>query len=258
MTTSLKTTCPSVIQKALAAGLAWVLLAALAAAPALAQLVDEKNLDPRTRMNLLGMQGPIFKPMPEEYLRIGNSASIVGNHRYAIRMLNEAIDLGGLPMDKLSQAYTSRGISKSRSNQLTEAVRDFAKALEANPSNAPALYYLGETLRNLGLFTEAIVALNQAIALKPNYARAYYLRGTVWMIMGDNRLAADDFGMATNYDASISDAYYMRAMVLEKMGLLNKALASLKTFRVHNPLDKSITLLIKGLEQKIKKQGKAS
>ena len=253
--------------KALPAFLALLLLFGWLALPARAQSPEmksdpsdvlEKKLDPRTRLNLMSLDGPVFKPLPEEDLRVGASASIVGNHRYAIKRLSEAIDSGGLPLDKLSQAYTSRGISKSRSNHLAEAVHDFAKALEADPSNAPAHYYLGETLRNLGLFTEAIVALNQAVALKPNYAKAYYLRGTVWMLKGEYKLAADDFSLAIKYDSSISDAYYMRAEALEKMGLYQRALADLKTFQVHNPLDQSIGLMIQDLETRISQKGKPS
>ena len=231
-------------------GLAWPLLGH-------AQIIDEQNLDSRTRMNLLGMQGPVFKPMPEEYLRAGNQASIVGNHRYAIHLLTEAIDLGGLSLPQLSQAYTSRGISKSRSNHLEDAVYDFAKALEAQPSNAPAHYYLGETMRNLGLFTEAIVVLNQAVALKPNYAKAYYLRGTVWLLKGEDKLAADDFGLATQYNSALADAFYMRSLALQNMGSLPRALEELKEFQLRNPLDESIPPMVKDLERRIKgrKQG---
>ncbi|MCB2226340.1 MAG: tetratricopeptide repeat protein [Desulfarculaceae bacterium] len=220
--------------------------------------VLERNLDPTTRMNLMSLDGPVFKPLPEDDLRVGASASIVGNHKYAIKRLTEAIDSGGLPLDKLSQAYTSRGISKARSNHLAEAVYDFAKALEADPSNAPAHYYLGETLRNLGLFTEAVVALNQAVALKPNYAKAYYLRGTVWMLKGENKLAADDFSLAIKHDPSIADAYYMRAEALEKMGLYKRALADLKTFQVHNPLDLSVALMIEELQKRLGRGGNPS
>lgn len=246
-----------------------VLLAALTAGagPASAQSpemksdpgdVMEKSLDMRTRLNLMSLDGPVFKPLPEEDLRVGASASIVGNHQYAIKRLSEAIDSGGLSLEKLSQAYTSRGISKARSNHLSEAVYDFAKALEADPSNAPAHYYLAETLRNLGLFTEAVVTLNQAVALKPNYAKAYYLRGTVWMLKDEYKLAADDFSLAIKYDSSIADAYYMRAQALEKLGLYKRALADLKTFQVHNPLDTSVSLMIQSLEKRISRKDKPS
>jgi len=231
------------------------LVLCLAGSVALAQVIEEKNLDSRTRLNLLGRDGPIFKPMPEEYVRAGNKAAIVGNHRYAIHLFNEAIDLGGLPLKKLSQAYMSRGISKSKTNQLTEAVYDFAKALEADPSNVPAHYYLAETLRNLGLFTEAVVALNQAVALKPNYAKAFYLRGTVWLVMGDNQLAVNDFDAALKIDPAMGEAYYMRFLAYENMGKLKAALKDLRSFRVYSPLDKSVSLMIRELEERIKHPG---
>ncbi len=228
------------------------LVLCLTGSAGLAQVIEEKNLDPRTRLNLLGRDGPIFKPMPEEYLRAGNKAAIVGNHRYAIHLFDEAIGLGGLPMKKLSQAYMSRGISKSKTNQLTEAVYDLAKALEADPSNVPAHYYLAETLRNLGLFTEAVVALNQAVALKPNYAKAFYLRGTAWLLMGDNQLAANDFTTALKLNPAMGDAYYMRFQAYEKMGKLKAALKDLRSFRVYSPLDESVSLMIKELEERAK------
>jgi tetratricopeptide (TPR) repeat protein len=211
----------------------------------------EKDLDPGVRMSLQLMKGPYFKASPEEYLSGGIGASIVGNHRYAVKLLTMAIDSGGLNMEQLAQAYLNRGMARMHINQHRLAVEDLTKALESMPDKYDTYFQLGNALRALGAFTEAIIAYNRALELKPGYAPAYYMRGSVWLIKGDNRLAVNDFSEAIRMRPKMDDAFYLRSQAYEALGEWDKALADLKSFHLLNPLDDSVEISIARLRTRM-------
>ena len=236
-------------------GAALALLAALLClAPDLAGAQSaDRDLDPGVQMNFLIMEGKYFRIEPEQYLREGLQVSIVGNHRYAVSLLNKAIDSGGLSMENLSQAYVTRGISLRALGKKKESLFDMAKALEAMPSSANAHYQLAETLKDMGKTTEAIMALNQAVTLKPNYAQAYYLRGILWRDKGEYNLAAKDFAQCITHDSSIAEAYLQRARMEQKLGRIQEALADFKEYSLRQPLDNDVKMTIGQLERQVSK-----
>lgn len=211
----------------------------------------EKDLDPGIRMSLQAMKGPYFKASPEEYLSAGIGASIVGNHRYAVKLLTWAIDSGGLNLEQLAQAYLNRGMARMKINQLRPAVEDLTKALESMPDKYDTYFQLGNALRAMGAFTEAIIAYNRALELKPGYAPAHYMRGSVWLIKGDNHLAIKDLSEVIRQQPKMDDAFYLRSQAFEALGEWDKALADLRSYHLLHPLDNSVDITITRLRERM-------
>jgi tetratricopeptide (TPR) repeat protein len=85
--------------------------------------------------------------------------------------------------NKLAEAHVSRGLLFAKDYNLKEARQEFERAIELNPNNADAHYFLGfGVLALLGDLDHAISEMNRAVALDPfsavmntNLGVCYYL-----------------------------------------------------------------------------------
>ena len=76
-----------------------------------------------------------------------------------------------------SEFYFNRGVDKSNLGKKEEAILDYNKAIELNPSNDNAYSNRGNAKDDLGRKKEAILDYNKAIELNPNNDNAYSNRG---------------------------------------------------------------------------------
>lgn len=89
-----------------------------------------------------------------------------------------------LPGLKLG-AWINLGNVLKATNQLKEAQKAYATAIEIDPGFAVGYYNLGMLLKQMGRFTDAIALYQQAIKLNPNYAEAYQNLGVVFLKIGN-------------------------------------------------------------------------
>lgn len=75
------------------------------------------------------------------------------------------------------QAYYARGILYWKQDKFTEALADFQKVVELQPTFTAGWRWLGYTLSELNRDTEAIAAFDQAIKLDPQDFSLYLARG---------------------------------------------------------------------------------
>lgn len=77
-------------------------------------------------------------------------------------------------------------------------------------------YYtnLGISQTNSGNYDEALEALDKAVELNPDYALAYFSKGIIFHMQNQLEDAFENYTMAIEKDASMTDAYYNRAQAV--------------------------------------------
>ena len=115
--------------------------------------------------------------------------------------------------------YNNRGIAKKNLGLNEEAIKDFDKAIEFNPSNSDAYNNRGIAKKNLELYEEAIKDYDKAIELNPNNFMAYYNKGLAKSDLGHNEEAYNDFIEGYKLaDDKLKDEYKQRITDLAKQG----------------------------------------
>jgi tetratricopeptide (TPR) repeat protein len=104
----------------------------------------------------------------------------------AIEAYQKAIDLKkGTANDKdpnaaanIAAYYNNLAEAYAKSNKTDDAVKAYADAAQANPTNAAQYYFnTGAVLTNAGKVDDALAAFDKVIAADPNRADAYYWKG---------------------------------------------------------------------------------
>lgn len=101
-------------------------------------------------------------------------------------------------------AFYNRGITRFRDGDYVDAVGDFEKAVDLNPSSADATYALGRACYELKQFENAVYHFGEAIRLKPDDANAFYMRGLARRHLGNEAGAKMDIARATELDPQIA------------------------------------------------------
>jgi tetratricopeptide (TPR) repeat protein len=71
-----------------------------------------------------------------------------------------------------------------------EAIDEYKKVIEINPSDVMSYNFMGESYMALGSYDQAIDSLRKAIKLDTNYEYSYYRLGKVYINMNDSEHAA--------------------------------------------------------------------
>ena len=80
-----------------------------------------------------------------------------------------------------------------------------------------AYYNRGVAYRNLGDFRQAIRDYDRATELEPTFATAYSNRGVAYRTLGDLRQAIRDFDRAIELEPEEAVAYYNRGLIYGKL-----------------------------------------
>lgn len=103
-----------------------------------------------------------------------------GKPSKAIRILEPL--LAGPDTDP--EVINLRGLAAYVQHRHEEAIGWFHQALARRPTNPVFHYNLGNALRKLGSYGEAVISLEQATALHPDFAEAHHALGLVFKIQG--------------------------------------------------------------------------
>ena len=122
-----------------------------------------------------------------------------------------------LPPAAFSQAVDSAGSLKSgiaqfNSGNYEGAEVELNKAVELNPKNSQAFFYLAEVSFIQHEDKKAMENYNRAIALDSTSSKAYKGRGRVKAKLEDYYGSIDDFTKAIKLNKQFSDAYFNRAL----------------------------------------------
>lgn len=107
--------------------------------------------------------------------------------------------------------YFESGKQKEEENEFEEAIKEYGKAIEMDPTFAEAYYVRASLLYDTDKYQEAITDLNKTISLKPSpiefYIAALELRGKSNLKIKNKEKACHDFIEAKQLGASIDEQY---------------------------------------------------
>jgi tetratricopeptide (TPR) repeat protein len=122
-----------------------------------------------------------------------------------------------------SVAYTKRGVRNIWRNNLADAERDLARALELDPKNAEAHDDLGVVHAKHNRIKQAADHFSTAIRLDPTYQKAYHNLAILFYMMGQYQEALEivDEGLMLNHDNR--NSLLLKASVLKALGRTEEA-----------------------------------
>ena len=140
----------------------------------------------------------------------------------------EALLAASMPMEPLSAwhqrkqvraaAYYSLGKEKFGAKDYADAIVNFDKAIELDPTYVRAYYERGRAQDRLGVYDSAIASCAQVLEMDPDEADAYYGRGTIKAKLGDYADAIIDLDKAIELDAQHAEAYSNRGGIKYGLG----------------------------------------
>ncbi|MBN2009293.1 tetratricopeptide repeat protein [candidate division KSB1 bacterium] len=110
----------------------------------------------------------------------------------------ELLNMLGLILDKYNLHY--------------EAVKEFLKALEKQPTYSWIYNNLGKSLTAIKRYDQAMKAFQNAIRITPNYADFYNNLGKVYLDNGSCSQAAQQFDKAIELNSYYAEAYFNKGM----------------------------------------------
>lgn len=108
-------------------------------------------------------------------------------------------------------AYYSRAEQYIILNKNSEAITDYKRVLELNPSYAGASHKIALAYSNKKDYKTAIGYYSKAIALEPDSAELFYKRGSLYKLINETKYAIDDFDKTIELDTEFTHAYFRRA-----------------------------------------------
>ena len=155
----------------------------------------------------------------QDYFRRGFRASSEGHTQEAVKEYSKAIELD----PSFASAYHNRGILYNNLGEQQKALDDYNKAIELDPSYAFAYNGRGNVYRGFGERQKALDDYNKAIELDPSFAYAYNGRGNVYSDLGEQQKALEDYNKAIELDLNYKFAYRNRGLLYSKLGNLEAA-----------------------------------
>ena len=114
-------------------------------------------------------------------------------------------------------AYLGRGTAQALLGNLTNAISDFSKAIEIDPTNDDAWKRRGQARAAKGNFTDALSDLSRAIQLKPT-SDVYHQRATIYYKQKNYIRALSDYEKANEYDPKCPQSLNQRGFCTTAIG----------------------------------------
>lgn len=130
-----------------------------------------------------------------------------------------------------AQDYFRRASAHFRANEFVEALADYNKVIELEPTNAEALFYRIATLNQLDPRTEPISDLDRIIELAPRYKLIYVIyfqRANYRARIGKFDESIEDINKALEFTPNDGAAYHLRSFSYIMKGNLDAAYADYK------------------------------
>jgi len=162
------------------------------------------------------------------YYNRGDIYQNQGNFSQALSDYTKAIDID----PTFVQAYNNRGLIYDNQGDFSGAISDYNKAIEIDPQHVLTYNDRGNLYGKQGLLTLAIFDYNKAIEIDPQYAQAYNNRGATYRAQGNFVQAVSDFTKAIEIDPHFAQAYDNRAEAYFQLKEDDKAWADVHQFNI--------------------------
>ncbi|MDE0313466.1 MAG: tetratricopeptide repeat protein [Candidatus Poribacteria bacterium] len=153
------------------------------------------------------------------FFSIGYLHSEENENDQALSAYDQAIEL----MPDFADAYTGRGVAKSKLGDAEEAIADHDEAIRLKSDFAEAYINRGRAKRALKKYEESIADYDEAIRLNPNSAAAYTHRGVSKNALGQHQGAITDHNEAIRLNPNFVEAYINRGAAKRELGQMSAA-----------------------------------
>ncbi|MBI4785495.1 MAG: tetratricopeptide repeat protein [Chloroflexi bacterium] len=125
----------------------------------------------------------------------------------------------------LTATHTTMGIQYAKEGKLDQAIAEFKKAIELDPTNPSYHRNLGSAYYAQGKFNDAVAAFEQAIKLNPRYGEAYGDLTAAYVGLGKFTQAVESGKKAIELAPKYPNAYNNLGQAYYGQGKLDEALA---------------------------------
>jgi lipoprotein NlpI len=132
--------------------------------------------------------------------------------------------LGRFRGENLAQAYNNRGSAYANDGAYDRAIKDFNRAIAADPKYVAAFNNRGLTYRRKGEFDRAIRDFTLAIKLDSKDAFAFNNRGLAYASKGQNDRAIHDYNQAIGLQPNFAFAFNNRGLAYANSGQYDRAI----------------------------------
>lgn len=122
-----------------------------------------------------------------------------------------------------ARAVNQYAVQLQQAGRIGEAVENYRKVMELEPTNADVHYNMGQALVALGRGDEAIGEFTKAVEINPKITRAYNYIGLVLADKGKYKEALENIDKAIAGEPEVSKLYRSRGMVLVALGRKSEA-----------------------------------
>jgi tetratricopeptide (TPR) repeat protein len=136
---------------------------------------------------------------------------------------------GKAPQTTNKNDWLESGKSLFASENYTDALNAFNKAVETDPNNSDCYFARGRTQMHLREFSKAIADLNQAITINPREPYYYAIRGYSYKNLQMYDLALTDFNKAIEINPKFGGAYLGRGEIYSEKENYQKAIEDMDT-----------------------------
>jgi Tfp pilus assembly protein PilF len=165
------------------------------------------------------------------YNNLGVALADYGYHDEAIKNYLRALQINPSYQD----AIANIGLSLAEQGKIEESIIQFLKALEINPKDYKTLNNLAASLIVQERHAEAVEYLSKAIRLNPYNAKAHNNLGVALQLQGRSEEAIDHFSFAVKLDPEFTRAYNNLGLILSDQGRFEEAIVQFSTALKINP-----------------------
>ena len=127
-------------------------------------------------------------------------------------------------METQSHKWLFRGSEHMRGGSYEDAVKEFARAVLANPEDPQAHRMLGVAYYWTGQVEQAELEVRESIRLKPDSAHSHLLLGIIEAFKGNMEASYNSFKLAARYDPKRADIQMNIGSMEETLGMFPEAL----------------------------------
>jgi len=196
-----------------------VLVGSIVAATALGAVSAARN---RVYASSLRMWRDVVAKRPENErgrYNLGRALQRAGMEEEALREYERAVELN----PSFAMPYNNLALARKKAGRLDEAVALFRKVLTLKPRFPEALTNLAAILLDRGELEEARTLLERATALEPGLALPHYFLGRVYARLGEFDRAIASFEQARAREATVPTLHYHLGHALANTGRFAEA-----------------------------------
>ncbi|MGD9379609.1 MAG: tetratricopeptide repeat protein, partial [candidate division WOR-3 bacterium] len=116
----------------------------------------------------------------------------------------------------------------------SHAIVYYKKVLDATPDSYDAHFGLGNTLKHLGKYDDALDEMNQALAIKITH-EVYRTLGEIYLRKGVVDMAIKNLQEALSLDDASAEAYFLLGFALSEKGRAQESIEAVKKAIALNP-----------------------